>query len=31
MISMKVGMNDMRIRCYRVTEQILNICINCAN
>jgi len=28
---MKPGMNDMRARDYRVTERILNICINYAN
>jgi len=28
---MKLGMNNMRARGYKVTEQILNICINYAN
>jgi len=30
-ILMKPGMNDMKARSYKVTEQILNICINRTN
>jgi len=28
---MELGMNDMKARGYKVTERILNICINYAN
>ena len=28
---MKLGVNDVRTRCYKATEWILNVCINWAN